>query len=139
MRSQKEPGQPPMKVCSICKREYADSLKFCLDDGTVLSPSPEPPATLVDPQATLKFSARQTESELAPAPSPAGTRPMKILWLVLGVILLAALAVVVVAVLLLYQFRPTETAKKPVDVNIASPAATPASPSKREVEQLMNV
>jgi uncharacterized protein DUF4440 len=125
-----------MKVCSICKREYADSLKFCLDDGTVLSPSPEPPATLVDPQATLKLSARETGAETAPVPLPAPARPMKILWLVLGVIVLAALAVVVVAVLLLYQFRPTDT-QKPVDVNIATPTATPASSSKREVEQLI--
>lgn len=135
MRSQKGPGPTlNMKVCSICNRQYADSLKFCLDDGTVLSPLPAPPATLVDPQATLKLSKRETESEPAPAPSPARARPMKILWLVLGVIVLAAFVVVVVAVLLLYQFRPNP-ASKPLDVNVASPAATSSTPSTREVEQ----
>jgi hypothetical protein len=124
-----------MKVCSICNRQYADSLKFCLDDGTVLSPLPAAPATLVDPHATLKLSARETESEPALASSPAPVRSMKILWLVLGVIVLAALAVVVIAVVLLYQFRPADTASKPVDVNIGTPATTSSTPSKREVEQ----
>jgi hypothetical protein len=139
MRSQNETGPTPnMKVCSICNRQYADSLKFCLDDGTVLSPLPAAPFTLVDPQATLRLSTRETESEEAPAPAqPSGPirKPSNILWLVLGLIGLAAVVVVFVAVLLLYQFRPADTASKAPNTNMASPAGTSSGPSKREVEQ----
>src|SRR5438067_5512965 len=45
---------PTMKVCPICQQKYADSLQFCLSDGTVLS-------VFNDPQATLRLEARQTQ------------------------------------------------------------------------------
>src|SRR5438876_1768575 len=48
-----------MKICATCQRKYADSLQYCLEDGTVLS-------QLDDPQATLRFEARPTQSS-APA------------------------------------------------------------------------
>lgn len=44
-----------MKICATCQRKYADSLQYCLEDGTVLSP-------LNDPQATLRFEAQPTQS-----------------------------------------------------------------------------
>ena len=45
---------PTMKVCPICQQKYADSLQFCLSDGTVLS-------VFNDPQATLRLKTRQTQ------------------------------------------------------------------------------
>jgi Domain of unknown function (DUF4440) len=45
-----------VKLCPTCQRNYADdSLRFCLDDGTTLSP-------FNDPQATLRFDTRQTDA-----------------------------------------------------------------------------
>src|SRR3989442_12239530 len=45
---------PAMKVCPTCQQKYADSLQFCLSDGTVLS-------VFNDPQATLRLETRQTQ------------------------------------------------------------------------------
>src|SRR6266568_3890252 len=45
---------PTVKVCPICQQKYADSLQFCLSDGTVLS-------VFNDPQATLRLETRQTQ------------------------------------------------------------------------------
>ena len=44
-----------MKICATCQRKYADSLQYCLEDGTVLT-------QLDDPQATLRLEARPTQS-----------------------------------------------------------------------------
>ncbi len=46
-----------MKICDTCKRQYADSLQYCLEDGTVLRP-------FHDEQATLKFEARPTQTNV---------------------------------------------------------------------------
>jgi protein-disulfide isomerase len=35
-----------MKICATCQRKYADSLQFCLEDGTVLSSVNVPPPTV---------------------------------------------------------------------------------------------
>jgi hypothetical protein len=35
-----------MKICDTCQRQYADSLQYCLEDGTVLRVLGAPPATL---------------------------------------------------------------------------------------------
>jgi len=83
---------PVVKVCSICHRQYADSLKFCLEDGTVLSKAPEPPVTLVDPQATLRITPRETYPGAAPS------RRSPIIWFALagvGLILIVGVAVVI--------------------------------------------
>src|ERR1700682_943414 len=44
-----------MKICDTCQRQYADSLQYCLEDGTVLS-------LMKDPQATLRLEARPTHA-----------------------------------------------------------------------------
>ncbi len=44
-----------MKTCATCQRQYADSLQYCLEDGTVLT-------HLTDPQATLRLDTRPTQS-----------------------------------------------------------------------------
>ena len=43
-----------MKICDTCQRQYADSLQYCLEDGTVLT-------LLRDPQAILRLDARPTQ------------------------------------------------------------------------------
>ena len=118
-----------MKICSICKRQYADSLKFCLEDGTVLSHAAEPPATLIDPQATLRLTARETESGIAPKPRSG------IVWLVLGSVGLLAL-VAVAASVLIYQFGSTTAPSNNAAAAVPTPASTPTSTANvsREVE-----
>jgi hypothetical protein len=44
-----------MKICDSCQRQYADSLQYCLEDGTVLRP-------VTDPQATLRIETRPTHA-----------------------------------------------------------------------------
>ena len=50
--AQSEPSA--VKVCPTCQQKYADSLQFCLSDGTVLS-------VFNDPQVTLRLETRQTQ------------------------------------------------------------------------------
>lgn len=78
-----------MKACSICRRQYADSLKFCLDDGTVLTHAPELDATLVDPQATLRLNARETGARPVALNH---TKPLP--WIALAVVSIVVIAVV---------------------------------------------
>src|SRR5438034_6033603 len=78
-----------MKICPICQQKYADSLQFCLSDGTVLS-------VFNDPQATLRLETRQTQP---PTQVKRG--------LTVGVLVLAGVGLIglifVVGVLILYR------------------------------------
>ena len=117
-----------MKVCSICNRQYADSLKFCLDDGTVLSKAPEPPVTLVDPQATLRLNPRETDSGAAPK------RRSPIIWLALGgVVLILVVAAAVAIALIRYETASTASPSEPRSAQ--TPSATPAEQSTASVEK----
>lgn len=115
-----------MKVCSICKRQYADSLKFCLEDGTVLTQAPQPDATLVDPQATLRLTPRETHS--------GGTlkRRSGMVWVALGGVGLIAL-IAVAAVALIYQFGSAGTPSNNAAGPVPTPAATPTQTSTASV------
>src|SRR6476646_4972308 len=88
---------PAMKICPTCKRRYSDSLQFCLEDGTVLEPLRESEPTLVDPQATLRLTPRETN----PPSAPARRGNMLILFGVGGVVAVAVVAVI--AVILIWQ------------------------------------
>lgn len=112
-----------MKVCSICNRQYADSLKFCLDDGTVLTAAPEPDATLIDPQATLRLHARETDAR--PATVKQG-RPLA--WLGVAVVsIIVVISVIGVAALLLIN----SASKSSTTSNVANSAKPPeSSPAK---------
>lgn len=118
---------PIMKVCSICHRSYADSLKFCLEDGTVLSPAPPPDATLVDPQATLRLNARVTEGAVAPP------RKMNPAWIVLGVVGIVLIGSVV-GVLLLFQYGSSSTTNHNAAAAPVTATNSPA-PAKKDVAQ----
>ncbi|HZI48246.1 MAG TPA: hypothetical protein VFD75_10660, partial [Pyrinomonadaceae bacterium] len=83
-----------MRICPTCKRRYADSLQFCLEDGTGLEPLRESEPTLVDPQATLRLSPRETN----PPSSPAKRGNMLILLCVGGVVVAVVIVIAVIAV-----------------------------------------
>lgn len=122
-----------MKVCSICQRQYADSLKFCLDDGTVLTHAPELDATLVDPQATLRLNARETD------PRPVAlnhTKPLP--WIAIAAIsIVVVIAVVGVAALLLIN-SATKSSTESASNTTSAPAqsSTQASTPDAKAEVL---
>lgn len=66
-----------MKLCHTCKRKYADSLQYCLQDGTVLSP-------IEDSPATLKFEAS--------ANRPHHSMKRALPFIIIAVVLLAGIA-----------------------------------------------
>jgi hypothetical protein len=115
-----------MKVCSICQRQYADSLKFCLEDGTVLTHAPELDATLVDPQATLRLNARETD------PRPVAlnhTKPLP--WIAVAVVsIVVVIAVVGVAALLLVN-----SASNSATESTSNPTSAPAQSSTQTSTQ----
>jgi len=119
-----------MKICSVCKRQYADSLKFCLEDGTVLSPAPAPEVTLVDPQATLRITARETESAVVTAPPK---RRSAIVWVALGGVGLL-LVIGVAAIVLVSQFGSASTSTTSESRSTPTPAAA-SSESTASVQQ----
>ena len=96
-----------MKLCPTCKRRYADSLKFCLEDGTVLETTREAEPTLVDSQATLRLSARETNPPSSPAK---GSNAL--IFLGVGAVVMVVV-IAVVAVIVVLQFgsttRPSST------------------------------
>src|SRR6185295_5479985 len=96
-----------MKVCHTCNRQYADSLKFCLEDGTVLTTVPDAGATLIDPPATLRMTPRQTDAgALAPR------RNTTLLFVAVGAIALV-LVIGVVAVLIMFSLNSQTASPAP--------------------------
>ena len=110
---------PAMKICHTCKRRYADSLQFCLEDGTVLEPLRESEPTLVDPQATLRLTPRETN----PPSSPAKRSNALIFVAVAGVLIVGV--IVVAAVIVVLQFGSTPRGSSASNTN-QSAAASPA-------------
>jgi hypothetical protein len=108
-----------MKICPTCQQKYADSLQYCLGDGTVLSALP-------DPDATLRIDARPTQSG-APAKKSVSV----------GVVAVAGLVLVgivgIVAFILLYfgwsnkaavdPSRPNNPAVSTADVANSDPGS----------------
>lgn len=118
---------PAMKLCPTCKRRYADSLQFCLEDGTVLEPAREAEPTLVDPQATLRLTPRETN----PPTAPAKRGNMLILAGVAAVVIIGVIAVVAVMVVLQFGSRT----RGPSDSNInQTSAVSPALETRSTAE-----
>ena len=106
-----------MKACSICQRQYADSLKFCLDDGTVLTHAPELDATLVDPQATLRLNARETDARPVALNH---TKPLP--WIAVAVVsIVVVIAIVGVAALFLIN-SATKSSNESNSANSSPPS-----------------
>ena len=87
-----------MKICATCHQKYADSLQYCLADGTVLSALP-------DPDATLRIEARPTHSGVPPK------RSVPVWLFALAAIALAG----IVGLVALVVFYPAWTNKAAVD------------------------
>ena len=122
---------PLMKICATCQQKYADSLQYCLADGTVLSALP-------DPDATLRIDARPTQSG-APVKKSVS----------IGVVAVAGLVLVgivgIVAFILLYLGWANKAA---VDANRPStPSVTttnaansdPGSAMEQEIKKLQQI
>lgn len=84
-----------MKICPTCQQKYSDSLEFCMQDGTVL-------ALLPDPNATLRFDSRPTQTD---KPKPQST--MRLGTIAIAGVLLLVLTVVVGAVVVYLVASPT--------------------------------
>jgi hypothetical protein len=69
-----------MKICDTCRRQYADSLQYCLEDGTVLHP-------FTAPHETLRIEARPTRTGVE--------TERRLAW---GLFMFASIAVVVLVV-----------------------------------------
>jgi hypothetical protein len=117
-----------MQICPTCRTRYADSLRFCLADGTALTP--------FDEQATLRVSARETHHE----------RPVKrklaVGALAFGALVLVGLIAVVGAVVVYFvwsaQTRP-EASRSSSNTNTTQQSQTWTAPSDdlaKEVVQL---
>lgn len=110
-----------MKICSNCHRQYADSLKFCLEDGTVLTAAPELDATVIDAPATLRLNARETDAQSVAA---AHTRPLP--WIaVAAVSIIVVIAVVAVAALLLINSTTKSATEANRETNSTLPRSSP--------------
>ena len=120
-----------MRICPTCKRRYADSLQFCLEDGTVLEPLHESEPTLVDPQATLRLSPRETN----PPGSPAKRGNMLILIGVGGVMVVGV--VTVIAVIAVSQFGSRARDSSASNKNQTS-AASPAIEMRSTTEVIID-
>src|SRR6266487_2393824 len=108
-----------MKQCPLCNRAYTDdSLKFCLDDGSILVTVPDAEATVVRPrQANPRF-----QRDAALRSQHSSRSPLR--WVLYGGMLLLAVLVGAGAVLLLNELkRPRSTS--PVITQRGTP--TPSS------------
>jgi len=119
-----------MKICPNCQRKYSYSLEYCLADGTVLSP-------MEDPNATLRLDARSTHAS-APA-----KRPLPILPLAVGAIVLAGLAGIVAFVVLYLGWTKSagdsNRSNNPSVSNTSSAANDPASAMEQEIKKLAQI
>jgi hypothetical protein len=113
-----------MKRCPQCGRSYDDeAVTFCLDDGTRLTSSYDPQATLILPQARVTERSPIVMPPAQPAPPQAvrqGVRPA----IVYGLVALLALVIGGGAVALFYERgkgSAADGANKQTDVPLPSP------------------
>jgi hypothetical protein len=122
-----------MKICDTCKRQYADSLQYCLEDGTVLRPSR-------DEQATLKFEARPTHANVR-----TDRRVAWGLFAIAGVALAGVICVVALVIFLKWPGASNDTNRAgdpPGQTTAASqPSTNPGltkADAERELDQMNN-
>lgn len=123
-----------MKICTICKRQYADSLTFCLDDGTVLTAAPDSNATLVDPAATLRLEARTTNAPSATKQ----TRPLVWIAVAAAVIVILISVIGVAALLLISSANKSPTQSNDSSTPEQKPSPISSLSAAQEVEQANN-
>jgi Domain of unknown function (DUF4440) len=128
---------PTMKRCDTCKRHYADSLQYCLQDGTVLSPVTDPQAPtlrLDDQQATLRIEARPTNTKVRVQP--------KIAWglfAIAGVMVIGFVGVVALIIFLTWSNKTSadgnQPSNQPERTNNSSPGTSNNPGSKADAER----
>ena len=118
-----------MKICDTCKRQYADSLQYCLEDGTVLRP-------FRDEQATLKFETRTTQSNVR-----TDRRVAWGLFAIAGVALAGVLGVVALVIILKWPGAAKETNRAGDPPRQTTTTAQPSSnpgPTRADAERELN-
>jgi uncharacterized protein DUF4440 len=119
-----------MKICATCHQKYADSLQYCLADGTVLSPLP-------DPDATLRIDARPTQQSGTPAKRSVSVG------VVAGLVLVAIIGIV--AFILLYSGWSNKAAidpNRPNNLAVSTSDAAnsdPGSAIEQEIKKLKQI
>lgn len=139
-----------MKYCPYCKRTYSDaSLRFCLDDGTVLARDPNatlpygkttdediPPTIASDATVARHTPVVASSSRENPPRTDANSRssnPILTVGVISIALLLLILTLVGVTFLYLYRKTPDRTALQ----STSSPAPTPSRASdKADSEKL---
>ncbi len=124
-----------MKLCPQCKRTYSDdSLRFCLDDGSVLVR--DAPATLPYPPRPQEISRETVVPQTPVTPSsPAPVNPVRVIApasssssiLTAGIIIIAVLLLIlaVIGVAFVYKYWTAS-------VNAPQPASSPTPAPARE-------
>lgn len=128
-----------MKQCPACRRKFPDDLKFCLDDGSVLRATSEPPSTEVYPpeQETTVVYPKPTPTPPPPVyhPPPRSSAGTVLGVLGIGFVIFLVLLVIVAASLISRQQQVAENvnaqsrsfASTPTSSPIATPESTPIS------------
>src|SRR5262249_37028820 len=121
-----------MQICPTCKRKYADSIRFCLEDGTVLTTFNDPDA------ATLRVSVRETRQETRAGNNLAVGALATVGAILVGIVLIVG---AFVAYYLWTRPTPSDSSKTTAGSN-NGPSKRGLSQSKddvaRELEQINN-
>jgi hypothetical protein len=111
-----------VKHCSKCGRDYSDeSLNFCLDDGTVLSRSNDPQATLrfAPPSPTDPAPTEVLRPQPSVPPASRSSQPWS-LYLIIGLVVVV-IGTVAVAVIVWAATNSTTSSNSNHDFATASP------------------
>lgn len=118
-----------MKQCPTCNRTYPDdSLRFCLEDGSPLSPAN-------DPDATLVMSQTETATKTMVPPSAAAKSNQKLIYIaiVIGALLLGGGAVA------LFKSNATDAPNRNSTASSTPVAQSTATPTPPFREWTVNV
>lgn len=137
-----------MKRCPTCKREFEDTLAYCLDDGSplVAESRPDENATLVNPtpsgrdipttqygQLGGKATVSGSVADLPIMPSYGATPPKRRVWpwVVAGLAILFLFVIVIAAVIAIPKMvnRPTPAVSTESPSSSAPDTRTPSEPS----------
>jgi hypothetical protein len=120
-----------MKQCARCYRQYTDeTIAFCLDDGTPLTPSSDQAATLIMPQAR---ATEQIPPVVSPPASPIPSAQPQIIkqgvspYFAYALVGLIAMLIAGGAVVLFYESRKDNATAVTKTAETSQPSPTAAS------------
>ena len=116
-----------MKRCPTCKREFEDSLTYCLEDGSPLVSetrpdsdatlvSPAPPAPQPQPPAT-QFAQYQPAGAVVSAPSKRRVWP----WVLGGLVVLFLFVVIIVVAAVAFRVIKNSNTNRHVVIDVPTP------------------